>query len=208
MHKEILSPEQVELLALVSQFKREFYLVGGTAFALYIGHRRSIDFDLFKFKTLNHRNIIAKISTAKYSYQVTRRVSEQLNVTVNNVKFTFYEYPFQIEAKNNFQELLRMPSLLDLSAMKAYALGRRSKWKDYIDLYFIIWDHFTIDQISQRACVIFDQLFSPKLFRAQLSYFNDINYSEPIEYLVPAPSNDEIQQFLIEKALDIGIEIQ
>ncbi|MDO8952122.1 MAG: hypothetical protein Q7U86_05815 [Draconibacterium sp.] len=47
MHREILSNEQVNLLSIVKQFKREYYLVGGTAIALQIGHRRSIDFDLF-----------------------------------------------------------------------------------------------------------------------------------------------------------------
>ena len=48
MHKEIFNPNQIQLLPLVKQFKKEFYLVGGTAIALHIGHRRSIDFDLFK----------------------------------------------------------------------------------------------------------------------------------------------------------------
>lgn len=89
--------------------------------------------------------------------------------------------------------------------MKAYALGRRSKWKDYVDFYFLLKDHFSIDQISERAHEIFDQLFSPKLFRAQLSYFNDIIYSEPVEFLVPAPSEEEIKQFLIDKAIDINL---
>jgi len=51
--------------------------------------------------------------------------------------------------------------------------------------------------------MIYDQLFSPKLFRAQLSYFDDINYSEPVEFLLPAPPENEIKQFLIEKAIDI-----
>jgi len=47
MHNEILSPAQTELLLLIKSFRREFYLVGGTAIAVHIGHRRSIDFDLF-----------------------------------------------------------------------------------------------------------------------------------------------------------------
>lgn len=203
MHKEILSVTQLELLPLVKQFKREFFLVGGTAIALYIGHRRSIDFDLFKFSSLHPKSIILKVSSFKLSYSVTRRVSEQLNMTIQDVKFTFFEYPFQIEAKNNFEDFLRMPALIDLAAMKAYALGRRSKWKDYVDFYFLLRDHFTIEDISERAVEIFDQLFSPKLFRAQLSYFHDINYIEPVEYLVPIPSEDEIRQFLIDKALNI-----
>lgn len=205
MHKEILSGAQVELLPLVRQFKREFYLVGGTAIAIYIGHRRSIDFDLFKYTSLHPVTIIAKIVSFGFPYLVTRRVSEQLNMTINNVKFTFFQYPFQIESKNSFEDFLKMPDLLDLAAMKAYALGRRSRWKDYVDFYFLLRDHYSVDEISSRAVEIFDQLFSPKLFRAQLSYFQDINYIEPVEYLVPVPSEDEMRQFLIDKALDIKI---
>ncbi len=203
MHKEILSNEQLKLLPLVKQFQREFYLVGGTAVALHIGHRRSIDFDLFKNKDIRPKSIITKISEAGHPFLVTRRVTEQLNVNIFGVKFTFYEYPFSISAPVNFENTLKMPELLDLAAMKAYALGRRSKWKDYVDLYFLIRDHFSIDEISFRGIQIFEQLFSSKQFRAQLSYFADIDYSEPIEYLVPVPSPDEIRQFLIDKALEI-----
>ena len=61
MHKEILNTDQIELLALVKEYKREFYLVGGTAIALHIGHRRSIDFDLFKNGIIRHKTIISKI---------------------------------------------------------------------------------------------------------------------------------------------------
>ncbi len=202
MHREILNYEQANLLTFVKQFKREFYLVGGTAIALQIGHRRSIDFDLFKNKPIRPKTILSKISESGFSCTVTRRVTEQLNITISNVKFTFYEYPFMIETPVDFESALRMPELLDLAAMKAYALGRRSKWKDYVDLYFLLRDHFSIDQISERANQIFDQLFSPKLFRAQLSYFDDIDI-EPIEFLVLPPSENEIKQLLIDKALDI-----
>ena len=47
LHPEILNSAQQELLPLVGKFGREYYLVGGTAIALYLGHRRSIDYDLF-----------------------------------------------------------------------------------------------------------------------------------------------------------------
>ena len=203
MHNEILSPSQQKLLPLLKVFKKEFYLVGGTAVALYIGHRRSIDFDLFKFAPIKPKSLITKISTFGFPYNVTRRVTEQLNVTIHDVKFTFYEYPFQIDSPTSFEGVLRMPSLIDLAAMKAYALGRRSKWKDYVDLYSILKEHYTIKQISDRASVIFDQLFSQKLFRAQLSFFADVDHSESIEYVgTPVPEN-EIKEFLTEKAIDL-----
>ncbi len=203
MHKEILNPDQVDLLPLVKQFKKEFYLVGGTAIALHIGHRRSIDFDLFKFSAIRHKNIINKIESFNSSYQVTRRVTEQLNVVVQDVKFTFYQYPFKINASADFDKMLRMPCLIDLAAMKAYALGRRSKWKDYVDIYFLLKDYFTVQEIALNATLIFGQLFSEKLFRAQLSYFDDIDYTEPVEFLVPAVPDEEIKTFLTDKATDL-----
>ena len=49
MHEEILNDDQQKLLPLMAQFRREYYLVGGTAIALHLGHRRSVDFDMFKF---------------------------------------------------------------------------------------------------------------------------------------------------------------
>ena len=205
MHKEILSKNQVELLILLKQFIREYYLVGGTAIALHIGHRRSIDFDMFKYSTIKHSGNLKKISSFKYSYQITRRVTEQMNLTINDVKITFFQYPYKIDAQCRFEDIFRMPELIDLAAMKAYALGRRSKWKDYVDLYFIIKNYFSIDQISNRADELFDQMFSEKLFRAQLSYFKDIDYSEPVEYLSTPVDETEIKEFLIEKAIDIGI---
>lgn len=89
--------------------------------------------------------------------------------------------------------------------MKAYAFGRRAKWKDYVDMYFLLRDHFSLEQISKRAVEIYDQLFSSKLFRAQLSYYIDIDYSEPVEFLTSAPTEEEIKQFLVDKALDISL---
>jgi hypothetical protein len=203
MHKEIFNQNQIQLLPLVKQFKREFYLAGGTAIALYIGHRRSIDFDLFKFSPIKPNSIVSEISAFKYSYHITRRVTEQLNLNINDVKFTFYQYPFKINPTEKFEDILRLPTLIDLVAMKAYAIGRRSKWKDYVDMYFILKDYFTVKQISERATFLFDQLFSEKLFRAQLSYFEDIDHTEPVEFIVTAVPDDEIKEFLIDKATDL-----
>lgn len=96
MHREILNGDQIELLPLVKEFKRSYYLVGGTAIALQIGHRRSIDFDLFRNGAINPKKIVDKIEHLNYHPIVTRRVTEQMNLMVNNVKFTFFNYPFDI----------------------------------------------------------------------------------------------------------------
>lgn len=203
MNFQIFNQNQELLLPLVKQFKKEFYLVGGTAIALHIGHRRSIDFDLFKYSPIKRKNILKVVSDFDYPYNVTRSVYEQLNLNIKDVKFTFFQFPFKIAAKEKLDDVLRLPNLLDLAAMKAYALGRRSKWKDYVDLYFILKDHYTVQQISDRTTALFGQLFSEKLFRAQLSYFEDIDYSEPVEFLVKPVPDKEIKDFLTNIAIDI-----
>ena len=203
-HKEILSNKRTELLPLISEFKREYYLVGGTAIALYLGHRRSIDFDLFKFAPLNRKKNLEKIQSSGFPFLVTWNVTDQMNLVINEVKVTFFQYPFTIESKKVFEGIIRLPKLLDLAAMKAYALGRRSKWKDYVDLYFLLKENFTIEEISQRAKDLFGNLFSDKLFRSQLSFFEDVDYTEEVDYIIAnPPSDEEIKAYLIDVSTEI-----
>ena len=105
-------------------------------------------------------------------------IAKARGFTARWVKVTFYEYPFNIKADVDFDSYLRMPDLLTLAAMKAYALGRRSKWKDYVDLFFILRDHLTISNIKSKAQEIFGDMFFDKVFAAQLSYYADISYEE------------------------------
>jgi hypothetical protein len=200
LHKEILNKDQLDLLPLLIDFKRTFYLVGGTAIALQLGHRRSIDFDLFKPSALNHKRILDKISKRKLKPFITRRVQEQLNLIINNVKFTFFEYPFPVKADVKLENFILMPTVLDLAAMKAYALGRRSKWKDYVDLYYILNLHCSIEEISARSSEIFGQSFSEKQFRSQLCYFDDIDFEEKIEFMEKAPLEKDIKVKLTDLA--------
>ena len=118
------------------------------------------------------------------------------------MKITFFHYPYEISRSENLGDNLKMPDLLTLSAMKAFALGQRAKWKDYVDLYFILKDHFTVSKISQRSREIFDG-FNEKLFRGQLAYFEGINYEEEVEYLPGFKVSDkEVKKALIEFSLN------
>ena len=202
MYPEILSTQQRELLPFVARFKRNFYLVGGTAIALHLGHRRSIDFDLFTAKKMNKSRIRQKVFELPYSKRTLFDDVDQAHFYINEVKTTFFFYPYPVEHLEKFDGVISMPSLLSLSAMKAFALGRRAKWKDYVDLYFMLKDHFSIKEISTEAERIFGQLFSESLFRKQLAFHKDIDYSEPVEYMPGFEvSEQEIKDFLIDKSL-------
>ena len=203
MHPEILNAEQRQLLPLLGKFKSEFYLVGGTAIALHIGHRLSIDFDLFKNGTIKPKKITDTFKKHNETLLVTLNRDGQLNLVCRNVKFTFLEFEYNVPHPVIIENNITIPTLLDLAAMKAFALGRRSKWKDYADLYFIIRDNFGITEISSRATDIFGELFSEKLFRGQLNYFTGISFDEKIEFIPGFEiSETEVKNFLTDVALE------
>ena len=198
MHKDILTKKQEELLPLISDFSKDYYLVGDTAISLYIGHRRSLDFDLFTKKNINRNQIKTIIEENHFSVEETIfEAYDQIHFIINNTKLTFFQFPYSIDAIINFENVIQIPSLLELAAMKSYALGGRAKWKDYVDLYFLLKFHFNLEEISSRAKEIFGSFFNEKLFREQLSYFEDIDYSEEVEYVSKGVSDDEIKSFLI-----------
>jgi hypothetical protein len=202
MFKNILNSDQQKLLSLIQRFSDKFYLVGGTAIALQIGHRKSIDFDLFCPQEINRNQIRKTISDANVDIQVIFEDGDQLHGIVNNVKLTFYQYPYPIDPQIPFDNIIKMPSLLTLGAMKVFALGKRAKWKDYVDMYFLLRDHFSLQEISDHAERIFGGMFNAKLLRQQLMYYKDVNYYEPIEYVVDPIENQEIELFLTEVATE------
>ncbi len=203
MHKEVLTKEQIALLPLVKAFKKKFRLVGGTAIALQIGHRHSIDFDLFSRETFKNSDIQAKAKTfAEIDQKIVNHPGE-FTFLCRDVKFTFYHYRFDIEYKKDFENVIQMPDLLTLAAMKAHALAGRAKWKDYVDLYFILTNFYNLSEITSKTKELFQGEFNEKLFRTQLSYFDDVNYVEKVEYLPGFEVEDGV---IKQKLIDFSLE--
>ncbi|MBD3280992.1 hypothetical protein GF389_05775 [Candidatus Dojkabacteria bacterium] len=197
MHLEVLSDEQQALLPLMKKFKRDYYLVGGTALALQIGHRESIDYDLFTGEDLKTNQILSKLDRSKIQ-KVTVDSAEQYSIVYNDVNLTFLHYPFSVEPDIEIGDNFRSVDPLTIGSMKAYALGRRAKWKDYVDLYFILQMH-TIEELLENTRKIYGKLFNDRLFLQQLCYFEDINHTEKVSYLPRQEISDEtVQEKLIE----------
>lgn len=197
MHKEILTSEQVLFLPLLVQFKKDWGLVGGTAVALHIGHRESIDFDMFSHKPFGNLSLQRRIEKVRQINEILVNKGGEFTFVIGSVKFTFFHYPFNIDYSENFENVIRLPTLLTLAAMKAFAIGQRNKWKDYVDMYFIIRDHYNIEKISAHAHMLFGDRFNGRMFRNQLSYFDDINYKEAVVF----KSGFEIPDEEIKRAL-------
>lgn len=199
MHQEVLNENQKNIIPILNKFSNDFGLVGGTAIALQIGHRRSIDFDLTSINMFNNSEIKKKIDKVD---KVIIDEKGEYTIIIKDTKVTFFHYPFKIEFKESFNEI-KVADLLTLAALKAYTLGRRTKWKDYVDLYFIFKDYFSLNQVIKKAESIFDKEFNEKIFRVQLSYFKDIDYSEKIQYM---PGFETKEDIIKKELLRISVE--
>jgi len=104
MHLNILDKEQFQQLPLLATFKREYTLVGGTAIALHIGHRKSIDFDLFKSNSINASKIKNTLVTKNLSYQILFQNDQGLHLLIKGVKWTFFLLSFSNKRKLDFRK--------------------------------------------------------------------------------------------------------
>lgn len=203
IHKEILTETQQSLLHIVKNFcSSPFYLAGGTALALQLGHRQSIDFDLFSNKHINSKKIlqkIVKLGISTKDIEVIVDNKDEYTIFIKGVKFTFLYYPFPITDLVTIDGI-SMASPLSIAAMKSYALGRRGKWKDYVDL-FVIFQKYTYTEVIQVSKDIFDTLFSEKMFLQQLCYFNDVDRLEEVIWEKLKYSDREIEAYLTKLAV-------
>lgn len=197
MHKEILTAGQSKLLPVVELFSKRFGLVGGTAIALHLGHRESIDFDLFSFDEFSNYYVKKKITKRRIIDTILVNKKGEYTFLIDGVKFTFFQFPYRIDFSESLDGVIKLPDILTLAAMKAFALGRRGKWKDYVDLYFILKAKHPVSEITAKGREVFGNEFNEKIFRTQLAYFEDIDYSEQIIYRDGFSTDDE----LIKKAL-------
>jgi hypothetical protein len=203
IHKEILTQNQIKLLPVLKLFSRSFSLVGGTAIALHIGHRRSIDFDMFSPNKFSNSRIKNKVLENIAIDEIIVSRLDELTFVARGVKFTFFRYIYEIRFPHRLESKIKMPDLLTLAAMKAFALGQRAKWKDYVDLYFIMRDFHGINEMVKKEEQLFGGEFNDKLFKMQLAYFKDVDYRDVVEFMPGFEVADkEIKKKLIKFSLE------
>jgi len=115
-----------------------------------------------------------------------------------NVKVSFIHYPY-----SNLYGKIKTPHLnlfswKDIALDKAYTIGRRGEWRDYVDLYFIIKQGLPLPEIIERSKKKFGDSFSEKLFLSQLIYFKDIE-DFTIEFIEDNLPYGDIKSFLKKK---------
>ena len=179
-------------------FENNFVLAGGTAIMLQIGHRLSYDFDCFCETWELPINILAKIHKVfGHKIHLKLKTSEMIIVTTEQkVDVSFVCHPFKILRPEIKTDSIGIFHLDDLVASKAYTVGRRNTWRDYVDLFYFIKNKiYSLDKIIELTKQKFGSEFNEKLFMGQLSYFGDIDIV-PTVFLKEKYSDDEIKNYL------------
>ena len=139
LHYKTIDTETLELLKKIQEIPAfsNLRLVGGTSLALQIGHRKSIDLDLFgkvehdEFTIVDILNKLGQVTLLKKS--------ENINIyTINGIKVDIVNYPYSWLKDIVFEDTLRLAGVEDIAAMKLAAITNRGTKKDFIDLYFLL----------------------------------------------------------------------
>lgn len=181
----ILTPALQVLPAAQLAFMREekrippnFVLYGGTALALRLGHRQSIDFDFFSSVAFTAQDLEAALPFARGA-EILQTAPNTLVLRIDRggpVTVSFFgALPFgQLAAPDRVDSAgMSVASLKDLMATKLKAVFRRSEAKDYIDIATIIRAGISLPEGLGGAIALFGPEFNPALSLKALTYYGD-----------------------------------
>jgi len=180
---------------------RGFYLAGGTALALQLGHRTSIDFDFYIQKHFDTKGLIDEIEEVfEDSAEVILREKDTVFVNVSGVDCSFFWYQYPLIEKAENIKGVKVASCQDIAAMKLIAISHRPVKRDYIDIYYLL-EKFSLREMFSfvnKKYPNFNQYFA---FRA-LTYFEDIGEREgkrPIKVIGKDFSWEEAKKKIFEE---------
>ena len=179
-----LLPKTQDVLKHITQneYLSNFVLVGGSALALHIKHRKSEDLDFFTYD--RNKFDIKKIETLLKDFrefQIVNISDEQVDCIIDGVKVTFFDAKWGFLKPKSIKRF-NLANLEQLAIMKTNVLFLRAKYRDYYDMYFLA-KNFGIKKIYELAKDVIEGI-NFKLFAATLVYVDDIE-DENIDYLEP-----------------------
>lgn len=169
---QTVKPNTLELLKSLMQkeYLNSFVLVGGTALALQMGNRESIDLDLFSTADFSSNEILSSLLN-DYQIVVNNQLKHTLISTINQVKVDFIKFHYPFIKPFVTIENIRMASVEDIAAMKLDAITGRGSKKDFYDLFFLL-QHYSIDDLFSFYSEKYPHQTTFHVIRS-LSYFED-----------------------------------
>jgi len=141
-----------ELISLLQDknpdWLHDFYLTGGTALSLFLGHRESEDLDWFTENNFDPIKLQAKIEV--FGKLEGTEISEgTLNTSLTGIKLQFLEYPYPLLEPIIDWQNINLSSLIDIACTKLQTIGMRGSKKDFIDIYFLL-KHFSFEELFKK----------------------------------------------------------
>jgi len=185
MHKECF-PEHdwVILKSLKDVFtKYKAILAGGTACALHLGHRISMDLDFFTSMDFHIESVISEIRKAGHSFQIISEGEGYLVGTIDGMKVSLFTYEYPFLEKTVIYEGIRVAGVLDLASMKVIAISQRGTKRDFADLYGILQE-VPFHKIASHMVKRFGKgRINPVHIGKSLVYFSDADSHPEPEYV-------------------------
>lgn len=180
LYKQTIEKSTLELLNKLMEdaMFSNFVLVGGTALALQIGHRISVDLDLFSSQPFNAEELADYLRTS-YDFELDFISTNTVKGEINGVQVDCIAHQYPWITKTNDIGKIRLASLTDIAAMKLNAVtGNGTRIKDFIDIAFLS----TKLSLNQMLNAYKEKYNSNAVMPVKaLVFFNDINLSEPIK---------------------------
>jgi len=178
LHKDpfIIDPQTFLLVQQLQSIPEltNFQLVGGTALALQMGHRNSIDIDLFVYEEFNTVDLIETLRHFFSVEIVFQKEKNTLLTNLNGIKTDFIRHSYHLINQPVFEENIRFLSKEDIAAMKINAIVNSGKrLKDFIDIYFLL-EYFTMNQIISFYRQKYP-IMSPMVGMKAVSFFDEID---------------------------------
>jgi hypothetical protein len=176
---DILPPAQQRLWHELAQTPSHFILYGGTAIALYLGHRQSADFDFFTPRSFEPRPLLEELPYLKGAV-VRQSAANNLTVSVDRggpILLTFFgNFNLGQVAASELAEgpRFQVASLVDLAGMKAAVVTQRAEVKDYLDIHALLTNaKISLPTMLAAGAIIYGTEFNPLLSLKAISYHED-----------------------------------
>jgi hypothetical protein len=179
---DILARSQRVLWDELHDVPPEFVMYGGTALALHLGHRQSLDFDFFAFQSIETLALYHQIPFLAGA-TIIQQGKNTLSCLIDRggeVRISFFGVPdlHPIESPHLAPHGLKIASLIDLAGTKAAVVQQRAEARDYIDLAALIQHGIALSTALAAAKTIYGQGFNPIITLKALSFFGDGNLSK------------------------------
>jgi hypothetical protein len=180
---DILPSAQQRFWPELAQTPADFTLYGGTAIALRLGHRHSVDFDFFTPMRFEPRSLQENVPYLKGA-DVQKSAANNLTVSVDRggpIQLQFGNFDLGQVAAAELAEgpRIHVASLLDLSGTKAFVVLQRAEVKDYLDIFALLTKaKISLPTMLAAGAIIYGDQFNPLLSLKAISYHDDPSLAE------------------------------